>query len=294
MYAPGQETVTTYRYVRVSIVGVVMLLFVALGLQIAADAGRLLPSISAYFYTPVRSVLVGSLVAAAFLLVAVRGRPGAEDALLNLGGMLVPVVAFIPTPLDGGCAGGGRCIPEQFLPTVTVSMGALLLVGLPAVVLALWVVLVRPKDGTTAPSGYVGALVIWGGFAIWFGPGATWPLRESLLAYGHYVAAVGMFVAMVAVAVLNARRTDREAHVGARTLEYSTIYAAVAAAMAGVLVGAIVAWAVAWSADGALLFWVEAALLLLFSVFWAVQTVEFWTLGLPEEACEAPLPEQLT
>ena len=127
---PGHETVVTYRYVRVSIVGVVVLLFTALLIEVAGDSWDLLPSISAYFYTPVRSVFVGSLVAAAFLLVAVRGRPGLEDGLLNLGGMLLPVVAFVPTPVSGQCPTGGRCIPDEFVPGVEVSMGALLIVGL--------------------------------------------------------------------------------------------------------------------------------------------------------------------
>ena len=78
MYPPGPETVTTYRYVRLSIIGVVVLLFAALAVAIARDDWAVGPSISAYYYGPVRSVLVGSLVAAAFLLVAVRGRPGSR------------------------------------------------------------------------------------------------------------------------------------------------------------------------------------------------------------------------
>ena len=59
--------------------------------------------------------------------------------------------------------------------------------------------------------------------------------------------------------------------------------------MALVIVGALL-YAVAngWPTDTTLVFWVEAALLALFALFWMVQTVQFWNLGLPDEACEAP------
>lgn len=288
MNAPGRETVVTYRYVRVSIVGVVVLLFTAVLIEVARDSWDLLPSISAYFYTPVRSVFVGSLVAAAFLLVAVRGRPGLEDALLNLGGMLLPVVAFIPTPVTGQCPAGGRCIPDEFAPGVEVSMGALLIVGLPGLGLALWTLLGRSRSGA-APSGLGGAVLVWLVFAVWFGPTADWAPRESLFAFGHYVAAVGVFAMMVAVAVVNARRTDRDATIAGRTFSYSTVYVAVALAMGGVLAFAIAAWALGWFPGGDLVFWVEALLLALFSLFWAVQTAEFWAIGLPEEACTGPV-----
>jgi len=281
----GQEAITTYRYVRVSIVAVVMLLFVALLVQIAADSWAIAPSISAYYYSPVRSVFVGSLVAAAFLLVAVRGRAGIEDALLNLGGMLLPVVAFIPTPIESGCPSEGTCVPEEFIPGVEVSMSALLLLGVPGVAFALWTLLARSRRTHAAPSGYLGAVVIWAAFAVWFGPTADWGPRASLLDLGHYVAAVAVFVIMIAVTVINARRSDRSARVGSRALPYTTIYVAIALAMGAVLVAALLAWWFGTPLDGVLIFWVEAALLSLFSLFWAVQTAEFWNLGLPEEAC---------
>lgn len=279
----GRE-ITTYRYVRVSIVGVVMLLFTALLLEIAADGWLIGPSISAYYYTSVRSVFVGSLVAAAFLLVAVRGRVGLEDGLLNLGGMLLPVVAFIPTPLVGACADEGACVPEDFVPGAELSMSALLLLGVPGLAFALWTLLARDRDERAAPSGYLGAVAIWAAFAVWFGPTADWPLRASLLELGHYVAAVGVFVMMVAVAVINARRTDRTAVVADRVVPYTRVYIAVAAVMGIVLAAAVGAWWLGAPAGGSIIFWLEAALLGLFSLFWAIQTAEFWNLGVPEDA----------
>lgn len=283
----GQQTVVTYRYVRVSIIAVVMLLFTALAVQIAGDDWRIGPSISAYFYSPVRSVFVASLVAAAFLLVAVRGREGLEDGLLNLGGMLLPVVAFIPTPIDDGCPGGGTCVPPPEVPGVEVSMSALLLLGVPGLAFALWTLLAKApaqrRAQRRAPSGYLGAVAIWAVFAVWFGPSSDWPLRASLLDLGHYVAAVGVFAMMIVVAMINARRTDRRAQVGEQSVSFTGIYVAVALGMALVLAGGLLAWWLGWPFDGSLLFWVEAALLSLFSLFWAAQTAEFWNLGLPAD-----------
>jgi len=73
----------------------------------------------AYFDTPVRTVFVGTLVGAAFSQVAIRGRCGGEDALLNLAGVLLPLVAFLPVPTPGTdgdpCPGqAARYVPAEF------------------------------------------------------------------------------------------------------------------------------------------------------------------------------------
>jgi hypothetical protein len=88
----------TYRYLRLALVALVALIMTA----VALEWGRthcLQTSISAYYYTPARSIFVGSLVAIGVALIAIRGRSDGEDALLNLAGMLAPVVAFVPTPV---------------------------------------------------------------------------------------------------------------------------------------------------------------------------------------------------
>ena len=99
----------TYRYLRVSVVAMALLLFVAIGLD-ALAGGERFGSISGYFYSPVRSVLVGALVAIGPALVAIKGRPGWEDVLLDLAGMVIPLVAFVPVPRELGEAvcGAGR------------------------------------------------------------------------------------------------------------------------------------------------------------------------------------------
>ena len=45
------------------------------------------PSISAYYYTPVRAVFVGVLVTMGVCLIALKGSTEAEDVLLNVAGI---------------------------------------------------------------------------------------------------------------------------------------------------------------------------------------------------------------
>lgn len=289
MAALGHETVRTYRYVRVSIVASVGMLFTALLLQISRDEWRIAGSISAYFYSPVQAMFVGVLVASAFLLVAVRGRPGWEEVLLNISAMLLPVVAFVPTPIPDGCPGGARCVPAEVVPAVELSVDTLLVVGAPGLLVAVAVGWGRVTVDRSARLTITIAVVVWVVVSGWYGWSEGWVSRGSFFAYAHYVAAVVVFAFMVAVAFINARRSDRSATIAGGSVPYPFLYNAVAVAMAVVIVGALVYGFVSgWPTDTTLLFWVEAALLTLFALFWVVQTAEFWNLGLPEEACREP------
>ena len=131
----GDPVRLTYRYLRVAIVAVVLVLFVSLTMQIVADRGKLdsgeewwHASISAYFYSPVQSIFVGALVAIGTCLIAIKGRHGAEEVLLNFAGMFAFVVALVPTPLDAAmCVDEPYCldVPER----VGNNVGTLLFVG---------------------------------------------------------------------------------------------------------------------------------------------------------------------
>ncbi len=106
----ASAAVRTYRYLRLSLVGLVLLLLFCVWLERlgGAEANKHLGSISAYYYTPARSVFVGALVAIGISLAAIVGRRGFEDSALNIAGMLAPVVALVPTPRG---AGGAPCDP---------------------------------------------------------------------------------------------------------------------------------------------------------------------------------------
>ncbi len=94
----------TYRFLRISVVGVIAILIGSLVAQAHGPSGWCLKnSISAYYYSPVRSVFVGVLCAIGLVLVVLWGKTAIEDALFNLAGLLAPVVAFVPATDDERC-----------------------------------------------------------------------------------------------------------------------------------------------------------------------------------------------
>ncbi len=217
----------TYGYLRVAVVAMAVLLGTSVAIEIVfGPRGGILDSISAYYYTPVRGVFVGSLLAVGLGLVAIKGREGWEDSMLNLAGMLAPLVALVPTPISVPVAGfevERRTVPAELVPAVENNVAALLVLGVVGLVFAAATV----QDGPYRSAhlrGVAGAGVLLVGLAVWFGFG-----RESFLEYGHYAAAVPMFGLIVGVAVVNARQT-RSGAVMSRlaAATYRRAYAAIA------------------------------------------------------------------
>lgn len=97
----------TYRYLRIGILGAVVLLAASVlvernaVLDLAKDCWQ--TSISAYYYTPARAVFVGALMAIGLCLIVIKGNTSPEDICLNVGGMLAPVVALVPIGNPGTC-----------------------------------------------------------------------------------------------------------------------------------------------------------------------------------------------
>ena len=106
-----QDARKTHLYLRLGIIGAVVLLAISILLEFA-KAGCIQTSVSAYYYTPVRAIFVGSLCAVGLSLIVYKGRTVAEDAALNGAGMLAPVVAVAPTIDVGGC----YSVPPNPLP----------------------------------------------------------------------------------------------------------------------------------------------------------------------------------
>src|SRR5918996_3258587 len=97
----SQDVIKTYRYLRIGMIGAVVLLAVSIAIERSkVDCWQ--TSISAYYYTPVRAIFVGCLIAVSLSLIVYKGRSTWEDASLNFAGMLAPVVAVAPTT-DVGC-----------------------------------------------------------------------------------------------------------------------------------------------------------------------------------------------
>ncbi|MFG6474968.1 hypothetical protein ACFXP7_01110 [Microbacterium sp. P06] len=264
------STQRTYRYVRLSLVGVIAFLAVSLTVEIVT--GGPLASVSAAFYTPARDVLVGSLCAVALALLVLSGR-SVEQMLLDVAALLAPVIAFVPTPvapadIAAGCAGGSSCVPEQFLPGIANSLISL---GIVAVVGIATVSIVALARGTfdramlvsVAAAGVVVAAL-----------GGWWMLSPSTFLLGaHNAAAVVFFTLIALVAALAAGQpAGSDSRRTRLRVAYGVIAAGIALALA-LVIGVVVA-----GAEPAVpLFFVgEAAALLLFAVFWVVQTIEFW------------------
>lgn len=90
--------VATYFALRIVIAAGAALLPVVILLWAAIDPAFSLPgSISASYYTPVRNVFVGIIVAVGGALIAYRGYSAGENRLLNLAGVLAVLVAWCPT-----------------------------------------------------------------------------------------------------------------------------------------------------------------------------------------------------
>jgi len=286
--AASDSTTKTYLYLRVGLVALAVFLAAALVIELTLGDGAWLGSISAYYYTPVRAVLVGTLVAMGVCLIAIKGRDHPrEDLMLNLAGMCAPVVALVPTPLEGSdaCGGEARCVPPSYVPGVENNVGALLVVGALGLLFAARTVRRGRDEGRDLlavglSSGGVVAL------ALWFALG-----RESFLDYAHYGTAVPMFGLVVAVALVNAAKVEEFVAAGgtltmgqART--YQRAYRWIAYVMGWVIGAALALFVVEAVTDVEpfphWVFVVEALLLAAFTAFWILQTVQYAADGAPE------------
>lgn len=288
----ASAAVRTYRYLRLSLVGLVLLLLLAVWLERLSGLGvnRHLGSISAYYYTPARSVFVGALVAIGISLVAIVGRRGFEDTALNIAGMLAPVVAFVPTPRGTGgapCDPDGRCsVPPEFVPAVENNIKSLIALGVAGVALGGYVVLKNRQSSRETKVGLVLATLVFTAFVAWFGLA-----RDSFLDMAHFGAAAPLFALVTGVAFVNARRAGsrRDDAVDARAAKtYTGVYGVVAGVMGLTFLGAI-ALAVmdqlgVGSTPDEWVLWVEVVLLVSFATFWLAQTFDYWADGLPEDA----------
>ncbi|WP_028049047.1 hypothetical protein [Cellulomonas sp. URHD0024] len=283
----------TYRSLRVAIVAMALLLAISIVIEVLWGEGQRFGSISGYFYSPVRNVLVGTLVATGPALIAIKGRAGWEDSLLDIAGMVIPLVAFVPVPFDpvpGGCGDAGPCLPSDLVPAVDNNVTALLLVG--AAVLAFaW----RNRGRGSSAAGRAGLVVttvVWLAFGVWFVAG-----HASFLLRAHYVAAVVLFACISGAAAYAARHVVEPPvgrPKGMSPESYSRAYRLISLFMSVTVVAAGVAGLVGWLRGGQqwpyTLFVVEAVLLVLFVVFWVLQTGENWDEDAVETAARYGTP----
>lgn len=278
--SPDQlKAIKTWRYLRVAMVG----LAVGLGICVLYErtqADCLLGSISAYYYTPVQSMFVGALLAMGVSLICLKGNTDLEDMLLNVAGMLATVVALVPTPNIGSC---GSVLGTTRYRDVNIENNVFGLLVVAFAVLLFLVTLdvlhaaqrtdasdppLEPEGTTLDVVGYVVAFGI-----LTFGAVAFFAYREWFSDNVHNIAAITLFVCIVAVVVLNA--------IGYRDAEGGRLLTNRYSVIAVLMVLAFLVCLAAWQAGSERwVLWLEASELVLFGVFWSFQTVELWNRGL--------------
>jgi hypothetical protein len=269
--------VKTYRYLRLAIV-VVVLAAVASVLIERSHTHCWQGSISAYYYTPVHSVFVGALVALGVSMIAIKGSTDVEDMLINVAGVLAPIVAFVPTspPFDT-CAstafvgGDAKAFIDNNVLALAIGSGVAILTAY-AVALVGGKASIRKVSPASVLGLVLGAALLAVGLIWYFG------FRDSFLEHAHSWTAGVMFVLIGVVIFINARGSRRISRLRGTGQGYSVVYAALLGVMVLSAVGVLIAKNVDrdWRHQILLL---EILELLAFAVFWVMQTAEHWAGG---------------
>ena len=276
-------TVRTYRYLRLAVVVVVVALALSVALQ-TVHAGCQLGSVSAYYFTPSRSVFVGSLSVIGALMIIYQGDPTTEDHTLNFAGFMALALAWVPPRADGRCGRSSFSLSAADRADVVRNNFLTLLI---VVALAVVVQLIfRRRQTVFDPAWWIGVM-LGAAYGLIFAIKPRWFELN-----GHVVAAVSLFAAMVIVVFANAYSFDRLHQQGSarftvmgRPLPTANRYSVIAALMVASFVvipgvHSVVAGWYTW------VFWLEAALIIEFALFWAIQTQELWNDGLRSLAAQ--------
>ncbi|GAA3767126.1 hypothetical protein GCM10022240_19400 [Microbacterium kribbense] len=263
MRLTSTSTQRTYRYVRIGIIGAVVVLAVTLTLVFVFEGPQ--PSISAVYYTDGRTVFTGVLFAVALGLLTLAGH-SVEQILLGIAALYAPIIAIVPTPHRGpdlpnagiSCPGLPGCVPDigpERIGILTVVIAGALGIAAAAII--------TRRERTLTPGTVAGlvacaATVI--GVLVWLLVGPA-----SLLALGHLVAAGIFFMLMTAVAVISAV---------VAAPRWRVVYAIVAIGMAAALV--LLGFGFTAAGGPPLVLIGEAVLIVLFGAFWIAQTVQKW------------------
>jgi len=281
MPVPGGYSIKSYRYLRMAMIAMIVLLGASLVIEWSkTDPHCLQTSISAYYYTPVRAIFVGSLITIGVCMVVLKGNTEPEDILLNVAGILAPGVALVPTPGRGTC----HSVPVatgDAAANVANNMLALFVVGAPCLVVAAIFII---RDRLANPDRWTPMYVVGLGVAaVIFGGGMAWFFadRSGFIGHAHYAAAIVMFVCIVAVVLLNAEQFRRKQRKHAAAHSPANRYSVIALAMV-IAPFAMFAWRKAFGWDHAVL-WIEGTLIVLFAAFWISQTQELWSEGIRQE-----------
>ena len=277
---PDGWAAKTYNYLRLGmLVAVAALAYSIIEEYRQPGVHCFLGSISGYYYTPVRPIFIGVMVAIGFALIVIKGRTPLEDWFLSLAGIMAPIVAFIPTSDDktGVCREEmlkiGHYQPykaDGFVPaSINNNLHALVFAGFTAIVLACIVFLIQRR-----PIGSGAWKSLAGGFLLVI---VGWSLLHWAYGWvldGHARAAIAMFGFLAAAAITNSVLGFKYGHT---KKVYSWTYGIVGAAMIVFGLLFVLCKAFDWSSlGGHLVLTIEAVEISLFVAFWIAQTFERW------------------
>lgn len=275
----------SYRYLRWVMVAALVALFASVVIQ-SILAGCLLGSVSAYYYTPARTVFVGGLIAFGAALIAYKGRAPEEDVALNFAGYMAIIVAIVPTGESTMCrACGFGQSKEQVAAAVVNNIWSLLVTTAIVVALVFWLRKRKDKDKVPPDPGapVVDAqldksrklAVILSVVCIVVLVAELWYFLvrpEKFIDRSHGIAALTMVFALVGVMVFNAWRVDHDKLLG--KLNYGAVYWV----HAGVLmVLAVVVLVLQYVIPNDLVILIlELVVFGVFISYWILQSIELW------------------
>ena len=298
----SRDAIKTYRYLRIGMIGAVVTLAASIAIERSkVDCWQ--TSISAYYYTPVRAIFVGSMIAVGLSLIVYKGRTTWEDACLNFAGMLAPVVAVAPTTDVGDCwsvaptplpVNGDGSLANWVVTNIDNNFYALLIAGGIGLVVALITAMVvngaraptkKIVNGIRAPVDKVerGTRVSLAVTALALLLG-WWLIQNwsDFYTRAHGFAAVLMFVFLVGAILVEVVE-----HRDERDKRWFWVYTVVAVLM--ILGGILISTTRIF--DEHTVFALEAYEIVFFAFYWIVQTAENWdekVIGAVPVEAEAP------
>jgi hypothetical protein len=297
---PGKHldiSLDTYRYLRAGMAVIIVGLAAAVLVE-RSTARCFETSISAYYFTSAHSIFIAVLCALGALLIIYRGSSDTEDALLTLAGTLAFIVAMVPTrrpPDEPASLVCGRFdLPRDYHVEhgVTNNVWAVVIALFVAQTVTWWQYRRTKTAQRPSSGGAVVRVILWAIMGL--GLVALIFFEPEFISLGHGVAAVTMFLAIIATvwinAFLNGRQIDAKSHKQFYRFAYRliavTMFVTVLIVVASHLV--LREWILV----------VEAMLILEFTIYWVIQTVELWNthsrITLLPEADQQKLSESWT
>jgi hypothetical protein len=274
----GTDLRVTYRFLRLGMVAMVVLLGVSVLYEAWKAPGCLQTSISAYYYTPVRSVFVGVLLTIGLCLIVIRGRTALQDVALNTAGLLAPVVALVPTADAGNCYSVpldqpprvGDTLAPWVVANVRNNVVALLVTGLvAAVVVLVWAARSDTRLGTLRDTRTRGGLlsvsflITVGLVLVGYLLLHTW---DEVDTKSHGLAAIAMFGCLGAAVFIRDRLQPKGT--------FKRLYRAYWVLMGAGGLGALATVVIDALAFDHTVFWLEVWEIAWFAAFWITRTVQ--------------------